>query len=160
VLFPTNENRWVALLAGLRNHKGFMADKISKARRSANMRNIRAKNTAPELTVRRLVHGLGFRYRLHSAKLPGKPDIVLSRSKKIVEVRGCFWHQHKGCVDSHLPKSRRDYWVPKLAKNIQRDKANERKLRKSGWDVLTIWECELRDTERLRTRIIAFLNAH
>lgn len=136
-----------------------MADKISKARRSANMRNIRAKNTAPELTVRRLVHGLGFRYRLHSAKLPGKPDMVLSRLKKIVEVRGCFWHQHKGCIDSHMPKSRRDYWIPKLAGNVRRDKTNEQKLRKNGWDVLTIWECELCDTDRLRARIIAFLNA-
>lgn len=135
-----------------------MADKISKARRSANMRNIRAKNTAPELSVRRLVYGLGFRYRLHSAQLPGKPDIVLSRLKKIVEVRGCFWHQHKGCIDSHMPKSRRDYWIPKLARNVRRDKTNEQRLRKNGWDVLTIWECELRDTDRLRARIIAFLD--
>jgi DNA mismatch endonuclease (patch repair protein) len=124
------------------------------------MRNIRAKNTVPELTVRRLVHGLGFRYRLHLVKLPGKPDLVFSHLKKIVEVRGCFWHQHKGCVDSHVPKSRLDYWIPKLAKNMQRDKINERKLRKDGWEVLTIWECDLRDMEYLRTRIIGFLNNH
>ena len=137
-----------------------MADRISKARRSANMRNIRAKNTVPELAVRRLVYGLGFRYRLHSAELPGKPDLVFSRLKKVVEVRGCFWHQHKGCRDSHVPKSRRDYWVPKLAKNTRRDKTNERKLRKNGWDVLTIWECELRDMEYLRRRVIPFLNNH
>lgn len=135
-----------------------MADKISKVRRSANMRNIRAKNTVPELTVRRLVHSLGFRYRLHSAKLPGKPDLVFSRLKKVVEVRGCFWHQHKGCVDSHVPKSRNGYWAPKLARNKQRDKTNERKLRKGGWGVLPIWECELRDVEYLRRRLIAFLN--
>ncbi len=85
--------------------------------------------------------------------------MVLSRLKKIVEVRGCFWHQHKGCIDSHMPKSRRDYWIPKLARNVRRDKTNEQKLRKNGWDVLTIWECELRDMDRLRARIIAFLNA-
>src|ERR671922_374322 len=109
-----------------------MADKISKARRSANMRNIRAKNTAPELAVRRLVYGLGFRYRLHSAKLPGKPDIVLSRLKKIVEVRGCFWHQHKGCIDSHIPVSRIDYWRPKLRGNVKRDRQNQKRLTADG----------------------------
>ena len=84
---------------------------------------------------------------------------MLSRLKKIVEVRGCFWHQHKGCIDSHMPKSRRDYWIPKLARNVKRDKTNEQKLRKNGWEVLTIWECELRDADRLRARIIAFLQA-
>jgi len=86
--------------------------------------------------------------------------MVLPRLKKIVDVRGCFWHQHKGCIDSHMPKSRRDYWIPKLAGNVRRDKTNEQKLRKNGWDVLTIWECELRDTDRLRAQIVAFLNAH
>jgi DNA mismatch endonuclease, patch repair protein len=107
------------------------------------MRSIRAKDTSPELTVRRLVHGMGFRYRLHVPTLPGKPDLVFVSRKKIIEVRGCFWHQHEGCIDSHIPKSRIDYWRPKLAKNKERDKRNERQLRQAGWKVLAVWECEV-----------------
>src|ERR1700761_64295 len=121
------------------------------------MRNIRAKDTSPELIVRRLVHAMGYRYRLHVPQLPGKPDLVFSRLKKIIEVRGCFWHQHKGCIDSHIPKSRPHYWVPKLRKNTQRDRKNSRTLRARGWDVLVLWECELNDREKLRQRVRAFL---
>src|SRR5580692_2865956 len=105
------------------------------------MRKIRAKDTSPEMLVRRLVHRMGFRYRLHVAKLPGKPDLVFPRLRRIIEVRGCFWHQHPGCIDSHTPKSRTDYWLPKLRKNKRRDRKNEKTLRAAGWDVLTIWEC-------------------
>ena len=134
-----------------------MTDKLSPERRSGNMRNIRAKDTSPELIVRRLVHAMGYRYRLHVPQLPGKPDLVFSRLKKIIEVRGCFWHQHKGCIDSHIPKSRPHYWVPKLRKNTQRDRKNSRTLRARGWDVLVLWECELNDREKLRQRVRAFL---
>jgi DNA mismatch endonuclease, patch repair protein len=100
---------------------------------------------------------MGFRYRLHVAKLPGKPDIVFSRLKKVVEVRGCFWHQHKGCSDSHIPKSNRLYWGPKLRKNARRDMQNEEELRALGWRVLTLWACEVSDIKGLENRIKAFL---
>ena len=104
---------------------------------------IRSKDTSPELTVRRLVHGMGYRYLLHVTSLPGKPDLVFPRLKKIIEVRGCFWHQHPGCIDSHIPKSRTEYWEPKLARNKSRDTANERQLRSQDWILLILWECEI-----------------
>src|SRR5687767_2972175 len=126
-----------------------MTDKLTPDRRSANMARIRSKNTSPEMIIRRLVYEMGFRYRLHVAHLPGKPDVVFTRLKKIIDVRGCFWHQHKGCIDSHIPKSRHKYWHPKLNKNKERDKRNEAKLRAEGWNILTLWECELKDVEPL-----------
>jgi DNA mismatch endonuclease (patch repair protein) len=121
------------------------------------MRRIPAKGTAPELKVRRLVHGLGFRFRLHVSTLPGKPDLVLPRLGKIIEVRGCFWHQHGKCIDSHVPKSRIEYWRPKLKGNKMRDKKNEKQLVEQGWDVMILWECELHDSKKLEKRIAAFL---
>ena len=134
-----------------------MTDKLTAQRRSANMAKIRAKNTSPEMLVRRLVHSLGYRYRLHSPKLPGKPDVVLTHLKRIIEVRGCFWHQHEGCIDSHIPKSRTDYWAPKLQRNQERDHENLRKLRAQGWRVLVVWECEARKYSRLEVRLKRFL---
>jgi DNA mismatch endonuclease, patch repair protein len=119
-----------------------VTDKLTPERRSENMRRIRAKDTSPELVVRRLVHKMGFRYRLHVAKLPGKPDLVFARSRKIIEVRGCFWHQHTGCIDSHVPRSRTHYWRPKLRGNVRRDKANVNRLIAEGWNVLVVWACE------------------
>ena len=136
-----------------------MTDNLTPNRRSANMAKICAKNTSPEMLIRRLVHSMGFRYRLHVAHLPGKPDLVFPRLKKIIDVRGCFWHQHNGCIDSHVPKSRQHYWRPKLRMNIQRDKSNKRRLRAQGWAVLTLWECELKDIERLRRQVTAFIQA-
>jgi len=100
---------------------------------------------------------MGFRYRLHVAGLPGKPDLVFSRSKKIIDVRGCFWHQHKGCLDSHIPKSRVDYWQPKLARNVSRDKENQRRLRSLGWQMLTLWECKIVDSSALADQLRSFL---
>ena len=132
-------------------------DIISPERRSANMRRIRSRDTKPEMIVRRLIHGMGFRFRLHVAALPGKPDIVLPRLKRIVEVRGCFWHQHPGCIDSHVPKTRIKYWVPKLENNQRRDKKNKNKLRLLGWRTLVVWECEVRDTKKLSRRLALFL---
>ena len=121
------------------------------------MRCIRSANTSPEITVRRLVHGMGFRYRLHVAKLPGKPDLVFSRLKKVIEVRGCFWHQHRGCIDSHVPKSRRTYWKPKLLRNCQRDAENASKLRLAGWRLCVVWECEAKNARKLFGRVARFL---
>jgi DNA mismatch endonuclease (patch repair protein) len=134
-------------------------DVLSQERRSDNMRQIRAKHTRPEMIVRRLVHGMGFRYRLHVPDLPGKPDLVFPRWKKIIEIRGCFWHQHSGCVDAHIPKSRGEYWQPKLERNLERDIANLRGLRACGYRVLVLWECQTKNMTRLSARIARFLNA-
>jgi DNA mismatch endonuclease (patch repair protein) len=111
------------------------------------------------MNVRRMVYGMGFRYRLHVAKLAGKPDLVFARLKKIIEVRGCFWHQHRGCIDSHIPKSGTQYWRPKLQRNRRRDRENEKALRAAGWNVLTIWECEITERDLLAERVKAFLNS-
>jgi DNA mismatch endonuclease (patch repair protein) len=136
-----------------------VTDKLTPERRSANMSRIRSRDTLPEMTVRRLVHGMGYRYRLHVASLPGKPDIVLPRLKSIIEVRGCFWHQHSGCIDSHIPVSRIEYWRPKLERNQLRDRKNGYSLRKLGWRVCIIWECETQATAKLSRRIARFLGA-
>lgn len=121
------------------------------------MRSIKGTDTSPEMVVRRLVHAMGFRYRLHVATLPGKPDLVFVRLKKIIDVRGCFWHQHSGCGDGHIPKSRSEYWVPKLSRNKERDAANIRALRRLGFRVLVLWECEVCDQKRLAARLGRFL---
>lgn len=121
------------------------------------MRRIRSKDTGPELIVRRIVHNVGFRYRLHPTYLPGRPDIVLVRHGKIIDVRGCFWHQHPGCVDSHLPKTRMDYWIAKLAKNVSRDARNVRAWRRAGWMILIVWECQTTSAFKLEQRIRSFL---
>jgi len=135
-----------------------MTDKLQPERRSENMRRIRSRDTSPEMIVRRLVHGMGFRYRLHLAWLPGKPDLVFPGRMKIIEIRGCFWHMHKGCSESHFPKSRTSYWRPKLIRNRRRDKANEKALQAQGWDVMTLWECELKDEQSLPRRLRKFLD--
>jgi DNA mismatch endonuclease (patch repair protein) len=120
--------------------------KISKgetaAERSAMMARIRSKDTKPEMIVRKALHRLGFRFRLHVRDLPGRPDIVLPKYRIIIQVKGCFWHGHT-CRDGRLPKSNRKYWVPKLLRNKQRDISNERKLRRLGWSVRTLWECRI-----------------
>lgn len=134
-------------------------DNLTPDRRSANMSNIRSRDTRPEMIVRRLVHGLGYRYRLHVPTLPGKPDIVLPRLNAIIDVRGCFWHQHPGCIDSHIPKSRIGYWRPKLERNQLRDRQNQRAIRKLGWRILVVWECQVKALPKLSRRILEFLAA-
>jgi DNA mismatch endonuclease, patch repair protein len=136
-----------------------MVDVFSKSKRSKIMSRIRSKNTSPEWMVRRIVHGMGYRYRLHVKQLPGRPDLVFSRLKKIIDVRGCFWHQHNGCIDSHIPKSRTEYWKPKLTRNRRRDKSNEKELKSLGWQVLTLWECEIMDIPSTVKRVSKFLNS-
>jgi DNA mismatch endonuclease, patch repair protein len=133
-------------------------DKLSQLRRSDNMRQIRSKDTAPELILRRLAHAMGYRFRLHRKDLPGKPDLVFSARKKVVFLHGCFWHQHKGCREGRLPGTRREYWQPKLARNQERDAVSEAALRSLGWGVLTLWECEVeRDTVGVSKRLKGFL---
>lgn len=134
-------------------------DTISPERRSANMSRIKGKNTSPEMLVRRAVHRMGYRYRLHVAELPGKPDLVFPRLKRIIEVRGCFWHQHNKCIDSHIPKSRKEYWGPKLVNNKRRDRESENALRALGWKVLVVWECEAKQSPRLLVQLRRFLNS-
>jgi DNA mismatch endonuclease, patch repair protein len=135
-----------------------LTDPLTPERRSENMRRIRAKGTQPEIVVRRIVYSMGLRYRLHVAKLPGKPDLVFARRKKIIDVRGCFWHCHPGCIDSHLPKSRLDYWRPKLQRNQERDRENARALRSAGFSVLIVWECEIKNEVRLEAKLRRFLS--
>lgn len=121
------------------------------------MRRIRCKDTSPEMIVRRLVHRMGFRYRLHVHSLPGRPDLVFPRLRKIIQVQGCFWHQHRSCAQAHVPKTRVEYWRSKLLRNRRRDRDNEKRLRADGWEVLTIWECEVVDRCLTEDRIANFL---
>ncbi|WP_031410490.1 very short patch repair endonuclease [Thiomonas sp. FB-Cd] len=134
-------------------------DTVSRQRRSEIMGRVRSKDTGPELIVRRLVHAMGFRYRLHGKDLPGRPDLVFRRRGKVIFVHGCFWHRHDGCVLARLPKSRTDFWLPKLEANKERDERNRRDLKRSGWKVLTVWECQLSRVELLRKKIRRFLDA-
>lgn len=119
-----------------------MTDVFSPEKRSRIMAKVRGKNTKPELTVRSLLHRMGHRFRLHVSKLPGKPDIVLPRHKKIVEVRGCFWHGHVHCKRSSLPDTNRPFWEQKITRNKERDENNLAELERMGWEVLVVWECE------------------
>lgn len=137
-----------------------MADKLTPERRSRNMARIRAKDSSPEMRVRRLAHRLGYRYRLHRKDLPGKPDLVFASRKAAVFVHGCFWHQHPepSCKDARRPKSRQDYWDPKLDGNIQRDARHIQALEAAGWRVMTIWECETLADAELEERLEAFLD--
>jgi DNA mismatch endonuclease (patch repair protein) len=121
--------------------------------RSALMARIRSSDTQPELAVRRMLHAMGLRFRLHRRDLPGKPDLVLPRHRLIVLVHGCFWHQHEGCRLASNPKSHRRYWAPKLAANLERDRRNILLLREAGWRVETIWECEARKPDALAARL-------
>lgn len=124
-----------------------MADIVDKSTRSRMMSNIRNKDTKPELTVRRYLHGKGFRYRLHNKKLPGNPDIVLAKFNAVILVHGCYWHRHADCKLAYEPKSRQDFWQKKFQSNVKRDAEVQRLLRAAGWRVMTIWECALRDSE-------------
>ena len=124
--------------------------------RSANMRAIRSQDMQPELNVRRLVHRLGYRFRLHRKDLPGKPDMVFGPRRKVIFVHGCFWHLHT-CKTAHVPRSNQSYWAPKLERNTIRDRENIKALEAMGWRAFVIWECETRDERGLKKRVRAFL---
>lgn len=138
-----------------------MADRLSQERRSWNMSRIRSKGMKPEIIVRRLVHGMGYRYRLHRKDLPGKPDLVFGPRRKAMFVHGCFWHQHvdPACKIARMPKSNLDYWQPKLERNCARDQEHTEALIEDGWQVLTVWECEALDKQldQLAARLADFL---
>ncbi len=123
------------------------------------MRRIRKVDTKPELVVRRTAHRLGFRFRLHRRNLPGTPDLVFPKLHKAILVHGCFWHQHPGCRLARAPKSRLEYWLPKLRRNQERDAAAIKSLRARGWDVLVLWECEVATGAAVTTTIASFLNS-
>jgi len=126
--------------------------------RSALMARVRDKNSKPETIVRRLVHALGYRFRLHRRNLPGTPDLVLSGLHSVIFVHGCFWHRHKGCSRTTTPKTRAAYWKDKFTANVERDALKERQLRALGWNVLIVWECETFDPNPLAARLAAFLS--
>ncbi|MFS2099409.1 very short patch repair endonuclease [Variovorax sp. Varisp85] len=134
-----------------------MSDTRTPTQRRMIMQSVRTKNTGPEMAVRSLLHGLGYRYRLHRKDLPGKPDIVFPGRRKAIFVNGCFWHAHE-CAKGRAPKSRLEYWGPKLAKNVARDAANAAALRAEGWTILTVWQCELSEMKALEQRLRAFLD--
>ncbi len=134
-------------------------DIMTPAERSTRMSLIRSKDTRPELTVRRLVHRMGYRYGLHGAGLPGRPDMVFKSRRKVIFVHGCFWHLHGACPNCRPPKSKLDYWGPKLEGNAARDKRVRRQLRQLGWRCLVVWECEVDDMLRLSRKIMKFLDA-
>ncbi|MDJ0708030.1 MAG: DNA mismatch endonuclease Vsr [Leptolyngbyaceae cyanobacterium MO_188.B28] len=134
-----------------------MADTFSKNKRSAIMRAVKSGDTKPEMLVRRLVHGLGYRYRLHRADLPGKPDLVFSSQRKVIFVHGCFWHGHHCPRGARIPKSNTDYWLRKITRNQDRDQANLATLRHQGWSALVVWECQTKDMATLEPCIVNFL---
>ena len=138
--------------------RGAMGDSLTPAERSHRMSLVRSKDTKPEMRVRRLLHGLGYRYRLHDRKIPGSPDLVFAARRKVIWAHGCFWHRHGRCKLARMPKSRLDFWQPKLEGNRQRDLRNRRRAHRQGWRSMVVWECETKRTEELRTRLIAFLD--
>lgn len=136
-----------------------MADRISRARRSWNMSRIRSKNTGPEVLVRSLLHRSGIRFRLHSAGVPGRPDVVLKSRRIAIFVHGCFWHRHAGCKYAYTPKSRLEFWRTKFDCNVRRDRLTRRRLVRDGWKVLVVWECETRDLERVGRQLLEAIRA-
>jgi DNA mismatch endonuclease (patch repair protein) len=133
-----------------------MTDVHTPATRSYNMSQIKGKNTKPELLVRQYLHAQGLRYRLHDKKLPGKPDLVLPKYKTVVFVHGCFWHKHEGCRYFVVPKTRTEFWLNKIGKNVINDERQQAELTAAGWKVLTVWECELKPAVREDTLMELF----
>ncbi|MEO1039278.1 MAG: DNA mismatch endonuclease Vsr [Pseudomonadota bacterium] len=134
------------------------SDVFTPQKRSAVMARVRGKDTKPEMTVRRLVHALGYRYRLHRKDLPGKPDLVFSARRKVIFIHGCFWHGHDCKRGSRKPKQNAEYWQAKIAGNVKRDRETLARLDALGWRALTLWECALKDASALEAQLKAFLD--
>ncbi len=134
-----------------------MVDVFEEPKRRYIMSRVGSRDTAPEVAVRSIVHRLGYRFRKHRSDLPGNPDIVLTRHRTVIFVHGCFWHGHPGCKRAARPSSNTGFWHAKLDANIRRDRRNQRKLRQMGWKVMVVWQCRLRDKQKLTTRIKRFL---
>ncbi len=137
-----------------------MVDTLTPEERSERMSRIRGKDTKPEMRLRRLIHGMGYRYRLHVPGLPGKPDMVFPGRKAVIFMHGCFWHRHPDpkCKLARLPKSRQDFWGEKLGANRERDIRTQKQLQDMGWRVLVVWECELQDMDTVSRTVRAFLD--
>ena len=142
-----------------------MADIVSEEQRSYNMSRIRSKNTKPELIVRSMLHRIGYRFTVNgpkNKKLPGKPDIVLPKYRTVIFVHGCFWHRHEGCKFATIPKTRTEWWKAKLGGNVERDERKQEELKRLGWKVVVVWECELRTFEKqheCKAKILKFLSS-
>ena len=136
-----------------------MTDRLSPEERSAHMRRIRKVDTKPELIVRRIAHRLGYRFRLHRRDLPGTPDLVFPRLRKVIFVHGCFWHQHDCHLGAKQPSTNAAYWLPKLARNVERDRLARKRLEDDGWRVLVIWECQTRMPDLATMLVEEFLGA-
>jgi len=136
-----------------------MADTLTPAERSERMARVKGRDTAPEMLVRQIVRGLGYHYRLHRRDLPGCPDLTFGKLRKIIFVHGCFWHRHddSACKLARLPKSKLDFWLPKLEANRARDLKNQERIKAMGWKFLVVWECQLGDRVKLEKRIRSFL---
>jgi DNA mismatch endonuclease (patch repair protein) len=135
-------------------------DRLTRERRKWNMSRIKSRDTKPELLVRSILHGLGCRFRLKPIRLPGRPDVVLTRHSTAVFVHGCFWHRHAGCRFAYRPKSNVDFWTEKFRQNVKRDSRNRRELRRLGWRVLVVWECEVARRVALTERLAVALKSH
>jgi DNA mismatch endonuclease (patch repair protein) len=132
-----------------------MVDHLTPEKRSWNMSRIRSGNTKPEMIVRSVLHRMGYRFMLHRKDLPGKPDIVLPKYNTVIFVHGCYWHRHEGCKYAYNPKSRIDFWQKKFKSNVERDKKNRMALEELGWNVKVIWECEIKNQETLKKKVIS-----
>jgi len=132
-------------------------DRVLPIKRSEMMSKIRGENTGPELVVRKLIWSLGYRYRLHLRDLPGRPDMVFQKRRKVIFVHGCFWHRHECPAGQQIPKTRTGFWTKKLSRNFESDRENQTALRKTGWSVLVIWSCQLREKDRMVSMIQEFL---
>lgn len=136
-----------------------MVDVFEPSKRSRIMSSIRSKHTKPELAVRKLLHGMGYRFTLHAKDLPGKPDIYFSKRRRAIQIQGCFWHGHAGCSRAELPTTNRVFWQEKIGKNKTRDRKNAAAIAKLGIKSLTLWQCEIRDLTKLSKRLQKFLGA-
>ena len=134
-----------------------MTDRLTPERRSWLMSRVRSRDTIPERVVRSLVHRLGYRFRLHRRDLPGTPDLVFPSRRAIIFVHGCFWHRHQGCRKATVPSTRKEFWLQKFARTVNRDATVREALERAGWRVLIVWQCELRDIDALGSRVLAFL---
>ncbi|HTT78770.1 MAG TPA: very short patch repair endonuclease [Stellaceae bacterium] len=134
-------------------------DCMTAEQRSRNMARIRGRDTVPEMVVRRLLHRLGYRYRLHDRYLPGKPDLVFRAKRCILFVHGCYWHRHPGCRFAFVPQTRADFWTRKFARNVERDRRVTQELQDTGWRVLVVWSCEVGNVDELSANLVAFLGS-
>ena len=135
-----------------------LVDHVDRAKRSLIMAAVHSKNTSTEMAVRKIVHRLGYRYRLHVDGLPGRPDLVFPKRGKVIFVHGCFWHRHRNCRYATSPKTQRKFWEAKFASNIARDRRNERELKRMNWAIMKVWQCELRQSAKLVRRLNDFLS--